>query len=247
MLLDFFLAPLVYAALAAFVAFFVSPVQYVKVVRQDTARSYSSIFRETWYRDDCLRIFFGGAAPYVVMNFLSNLSFGLSDMVSERVLPLGYGILTGIFFRALLGGAIETLMTVYPEVREIVRNKRELASGDGKVSSVLFPSFLRNSVAWLGSTSAYEISTRFHLESGVSILLSVCMGLIFAIVSIPFDVLVTQSCAAREELTLLNRVLRIMRDSKNKFLLGSVIRVLQIVIFTAVTVSTMFFIRYLGI
>ncbi|KYH12838.1 hypothetical protein [Neorickettsia sp. 179522] len=248
MLLSFFLVPLVYASFAAVVAFAIAPLQYLKIIRQETASSYSSIFFCAFEKGGAaIGIFFGGAIPYVTMNFLANLSFGFSDRISEIVLPVQYGILVGIFVRAFLGGAIETLFTIYPEVREIVRNKGDLAVGKGRVLSILFPAFLRNSVAWLGATSSYEISTRLFLSLDKSLFLSVVLGLVFGVISIPLDVLVTQNCAAREELPLLRRVLLVATDSSSKFFLGSTIRILQISIYTAVTVSTTFILRYFGI
>ncbi|ACT69847.1 hypothetical protein ACJZTR_03850 [Neorickettsia risticii] len=247
MLLSFFLVPLVYASFAGVVAFAIAPLQYLKIIRQETAASYSSIFFRAFGKSGAIGIFFGGALPYVTMNFLANLSFGLSDRISEIVLPVQYGILIGIFVRAFLGGAIETVLTIYPEVREIVRNKGDLAFGKGRALSILFPAFLRNSVAWLGATSSYEISTKLCLSMDTSLILSVILGLVFGIISIPLDVMVTQSCAAKEELTLIRRMLLVATDSSSKFLLGSTIRILQISIYTTVTVLTTFILRYFGI
>lgn len=247
MLLDFLLVPLVYASFASVVALVIAPVQYLKIVRQETASSYTFILVNTLKKRKALKIFFSGALPYVAMNFLSNLSFGLSERVSGILLPLHYNVFAGIFARAILGGVIETVMTVYPEVREIVRNKGDLAFGKGRLSSVLFPSFLRNSVVWLGTTSSYEISVRAGLGIHESVFLSLVLGLVFGIISVPLDVVVTQSCAAEKELTLLKRVMLIASSPGNRFLLGSIIRVFQICVFTAVTVLTMVLLRYFGI
>lgn len=243
MLTDILLSGFIYGAFAGLIAFFVSPLQYLKIIRQETGHSYRKILANTISRERPLFVFFHGAIPYVLMNFLSNMSFGISDYISDLFLVGNYNLFFGVVFRSLLGGFIETVFTIYPEVKEIIKNKGNLAKDDGQILKIIFPIMIRNSIAWLGATFTYEISLRFTMEIAELVLLSFFFGIVFGVASIPMDVIATQNCGSNEKLTSLQRATKIFNESKLMLLSGSIIRIIQIGIFTVVTFLTMMFIR----
>lgn len=270
---------LFFGLLAALAAFIISPVQYLKIIRQETGAAYTKILKTTLREKNPLKVFYRGALPYTIMNFLSNAAFGLSDYISNLILHsnnnsnilnisnidpniasgadiainniiiINYSLFTGVALRSFLGGIIETLFTIYPEIQEILRNKGQLVKDYSNsffknASKIIFPIFFRNSIAWVGITLSYEISIRYSVELKYSIILSLIIGLIFGFFSLPLDVIVTQNCGGITNLSVLQRLSQIFRKDQSRLLAGATIRIGQICIFTLVTVLSMFLFSY---
>ena len=245
MLLDLITEGLFFGLLAAVVAFFISPLQYLKIIRQDTGVTYSQVISDALSHKQPLKIFFRAALPYTLMNFLSNMSFGFSNHLSNLILEENYFLFTGVMLRSLLGGIIETILTIYPEIDEILKNKGDLKKNrKNNIIKISFPIFLRNSIAWVGTTLSYEILVKFSMGVGQSTIVSFIIGIIFGIISLPFDVITTQNCGSHEKLNSIQRFFRIVDQDKTVLLSGTIIRVLQISIFTVVTVLSMFLFAY---
>ena len=74
------ISAVVYGLLAALCAAIISPLQFLKIMRQKTFNSYTSIFHDN-VRKEGWKVLYRGMKPYILMNFIANLSFGMADSI----------------------------------------------------------------------------------------------------------------------------------------------------------------------
>ncbi|QHD65505.1 hypothetical protein [Neorickettsia findlayensis] len=242
-LYDVILGGVFFGSFSAVAAVLMSPLQFLKIMRQQTRSSYRKIALDT-LSDGGLAPFFRGALPYAVMNFLSSMSFGISEAISAIALKSFFHptILFVVLFRSMLGGLLETLFSIWAEICEISRNKGTLMENKATLRGVALPILVRNMIFWSASVVSYEISIAYHM----SLLSGTAVGLIFgifaALLSIPLDVVATRNCGAHVRHGVLACVWAVFLGKEDaKYLLyGTIIRVIQIAMFTLVTLLTMF-------
>ena len=224
---------LVFGVGSAIVAVILSPAQYVKVVKQELVLGYMRIITQS-YNSGGLRIFFRGCGPYALMQFVSSFSFGVAEYLSNIIiLSMGSGILLSVTLRAILGGALETVTTVYYEMQEIARNKGDLLLSKVGVSQVFFVIFLRNILFWLAPSLSFELTSHFSLSYGEVFLLSCVLGLLAGIITTPLDVIATKNCGGTGDLSVLFRLRNIVRQGELEVVFaGAYIRVAQIMIYS---------------
>ena len=229
----------IFGSASALVAFLISPLQFLKVIRQQTGFSYSDIFFKT-LKSDGWPAFFRGALPYGAMNFLSSMAFGISEYIAGDLLgAASLSLLAAVFLRSTMGGATETLFSLYSEMQEISRNKGSLIKSKPKISSILLPILIRNTIFWYGSVVTYELSVRFALDIFVSTIFAFVFGVLLTFVSIPLDVIATQNCGAQKKDGMIKRLKKLLDSKNNSVFAGAMMRIIQTSIFTIVTVATM--------
>lgn len=230
-----------FGAISAVISGLISPLQFLKVQRQQTGKSYREIFY-TEKKLHGLWVFYRGWIPYSAMNFYSSAAFGISEFLSIKFLAF-YDMentITGILFRIIAAGLLETTVTITSEIKEITRNKINLMEVKGTISSILMPVYLRNTFSWVGTlVSMYFICRlvdHFHLSFSHKILIAFICGLISSIVGLPLDVITTQSCGAKEKLSLFKRAQKIIQTNSSAIFHGSLMRISILTISTIVTV-----------
>ena len=229
----------VFGITAAMIAAFLAPLQFIKIIRQETLGNYRDIVRKAFSQGK-FKIFFRGVTPYVILQFVSSAAFGVSNFVSGIILEYNKGFLIAVLIRSLLGGVLETTATVFTEVREISRNKGELMKSKGRASSIFLPILIRNSIFWLASALSFEIHKRTHIASLQSAVLAFLLGVVAAVISIPHDLLATQSCGAESDMGVVARFKKIVQiHGVDKAFAGIKIRIIQIAMFSLVTECVM--------
>lgn len=199
---------------AAIIAILVNPLQFLKILRQQTGERYSKIFHDN-YEKGGFKIFYRGLKPWIMLNFLVNAAFGISEFFSVGILSK-YGMqltIPGILIRAVSAAIIEIILTIRSEVKEISKNKGEWMKQDGEVSAILTAVFLRNILNWLGCLISVYFIHIFSLSYFYGFTLSFVIGMIFAIITLPFDVVATHNCGDIERLSILKRLEKITFES----------------------------------
>lgn len=236
---ELILSSLFFGTLSAITALTISPLQFVKIIRQETGKLYMKIV-VLYLKEQGIKVFFRGAIPYTVMQFISSMSFGVTDYLSNLFLNNTSNFVSETFIRAGLGGVFETIVTIYYELKEITRNKGELIHSKPSISSIIIPVCFRNTIFWCAAIIAYQLSLQFSLTTFTSLILAFTFGIVFALFSIPFDVVATQSCGAYEKMCMLTRLHKIILErGKTHVFAGSLIRIIQIAIFSTVTELSM--------
>ena len=217
---------------AALLGVFLSPIQYLKILKQETHTPYSTILSQSIKRKG-IKILFCSCIPFAQLNFLINGAFGIAYYISDIILAENSSAIISAITRAVLGSIIETLLTVNTEVREITRNKLEYMHKKGRVASIVLPGFLRNMIPWFAAAFAHEISIRTDWNGFV---LSFALGLIAGIISTPLDVMVTQSCGAQDNMSMFSRMkIAVQTKGIESVYAGTAMRILQIVAFVMLT------------
>jgi hypothetical protein len=235
-----------YGTISAIFAMLISPLQFLKIIRQQTGKKYTKIFYDTINRSGFFT-FFRGAIPYATMNFFSSMAFGVSEYLSEYVIKVALlPLVIAIIVRATLGGFIETMFSSYSELKEITKNKGSLIKTKPRLVTIIIPILLRNIIFWYGSVISYEISIKYDLGVMLSVVIAFCLGVIFAICSIAFDVIATQNCGDIENKGVIRRFKEILEGGNSSAIFaGTLMRIIQIGIFTITTVLTMFLFDYI--
>lgn len=235
-----------YGTVSAVFAMLISPLQFLKIIRQQTGKNYSTIFYDTMNRSGPLT-FFRGAIPYATMNFFSSMAFGVSEYLSEYVIQVTLlPLLIAIIVRATLGGVMETAFSSYSELKEIAKNKGSLINARPRLLSILVPILIRNIIFWYGSVISYEISIRYELNIFLSMVVAFALGVAFAICSITFDIIATQNCGDTEAKGVIQKLREILSSkSSGAIFAGSLMRIIQIGIFTITIVITMMLSDYI--
>ena len=256
----FLLSGILYGILAGFLAALISPLQFLKVLKQKSGKSYKLIMIDS-FRMGGIKIFYRAAYPYMIMNFMTNMSFGFADYIAIILLNVNlldgffniayfsspvFVILKSILLRSIVGGFIETIMTFYHEVSEINYNNgylKKLRRKDIPLFSFLL---IRNIFAWGGAVISYEI-IQLYMLNGImfDILVGVLFGIIFAFISLPFDVIVTIRCGEDYQYNIWRQLLIVFRENRNHVFAGFTIRSIQIVLYTLWTLMSMFIVHYI--
>lgn len=235
LLSNLLLSGIFFGVMSAITAAIISPLQFLKIMRQQTGKLYYKIFNEVLEKSGFIT-FFRGVAPYALMQFLSSLAFGFAEYITLCLLKVeALGIILALLIRATLGGIIETAFSLYSELKEITRNKGELMQKRASARTVLAPILIRNIIFWFGAVIAYEISAKYCLNLLLSSIIGFLSGAIFALISLPFDIIATQNCGALEQKSLIRKFKEMLQDHKS-MLSGGLVRIIQIGIFTLVTV-----------
>lgn len=223
-----------FGSVAALVAIIVTPLQFLKIMRQQTGWTYSYIFHheKKLYGPS---VFYRALIPYVAMSFLINAAFGISEHFSVKFLHLFLieNTFWGMIFRALAAGLLETIFTIRAEVIEITKNKIDLMKTKGTIISILVPAFLRNTIAWLGALLSLYFILKFNISFYNGMIIAFIIGLIISILSLPFDVITTQNCGDIQKLSVIQRMKKIIKERGYKgAYAGSLMRIIQITLFT---------------
>ncbi|AHX11804.1 hypothetical protein NHE_0885 [Neorickettsia helminthoeca str. Oregon] len=241
-LYDVLLSGVFFGSFAAVAAVLMSPLQFLKVIKQQTGESYSKIATDT-FRTEGVAAFFRGALPYAIMNFLSSMSFGISEVIADNLLKFFvHSTLFAVFFRSVFGGCCETLCSLPSEMREISRNKGSLMESRATFGSVMLPILFRNMIFWSASVTSYEISVAYHFNLLCTTFTGFSFGVLAAFLSIPLDVVATRDCGALTNRGIFGHLTAILSGEEriNYLLRGTSIRIVQVAMFTLVTVLTMF-------
>ncbi|ETO91272.1 MAG: hypothetical protein P857_396 [Candidatus Xenolissoclinum pacificiensis L6] len=235
MLVSFFAVSLVYGIVGTVVALILSPLQCIKILRQDTGHSYYSLFH-TIIKEEGVLYFYRAAMLYAMMNFLSNFSFGIADVTS--VFLSHNNPMLRLAVRIFVGGFVETLLTFYVEIKEILKNKEHYSKSEfvyfSEVSLLLL---LRNSVVWIGSAVSMLLFELYHFNFYTAFLISLVLGLIFSVLSLPLDVFSTVMCGTSRK-SFSENICVVYRSHKQKLFYGATIRTIQVTAFTIATAIT---------
>lgn len=249
----------------AFVAFFISPLQFLKVGKQSTNRAYYDIIVEN-FKEGGVLIFFRGAFPYAMMNFYSSMSFGFAERCSEMFGFMALSLIWNSITRSFLGSLFETVISLYSEIIEISRNKGVRVNMKSEYAKLFFPVFIRNAIFWNGAVLASELECSCDFGIVASFFISLFFGVLFGTISIPFDVIATKICSNSIRIGGVKGVISFFRnyesyenDSGNKkninllpryIFVGLSIRLIQVAIFSFTTAFTIkkydIFVQYLS-
>lgn len=242
---NLFFAGLIYGLISAITAIFLTPLQYIKVQRQDTQISYKDVIGNAMKNHaNKIGIFFCGCVPYVILNFISSASFGIFDYLSNFITTNWHCcIITTIIVRTLIGGLGETLGTIYFEIKEVIQNK-EIKYAETNFVTILVLIFLRNSITWFAAILVYELAEKYHFSQIDSIIYSFILGIIFGVLTTPFDVLITRNCGVVKQESLWQQIHHIICESKyDETFSGASIRLIQIGVYSVTTLLTMMFLK----
>ena len=230
---------LVFGGSAALVGVIFAPSQFLKVIHQETKESYTRIFK-IYHHNGNYKAFFRGAHMYALRQFIINAVFGFSQYLYCKL--CGYFFITHLFWivflQCFLGGVLETGTTILSEVEEIAKNKGGLMKRPARVTDVLTPLFIRNGITWLAAVLSEELTRKYMLGSiSLNILLCGITGIIATALSMPFDLVATQSCGAADKMPFLVRMKKTLSEKSGfKHLFsGLKIRVIQNIAYTIVT------------
>jgi len=219
-----------YGGASALVAILVNPLQFLKIIRQETGEKYGEIAKRN-YEKGGIRIFYRGLRAYVEIQFLVNVAFAFSEFFSIKWLSVYQYELTavGIIVRAFSASILETLMTIKSEVSQIAKNKGELMKKDGEVSSIITSIFVRNTINWFGSLWSIYFIHKLSLGDFGGFVFSFVVGIIFAILTLPFDIVATHNCGSLEKLSILQRLKKIAFESGGYSAMyrGSIMRIIM--------------------
>lgn len=234
----------IYGVFAAIVAFIISPLQFLKVQKQQTNRGYVDLLYDA-VKLNGFAVLYIGAVPYTCMSFLSNLAFGFSDYLFFYINQhLTLFLFSRIFILSLIGGVFETVFIFYHEVNEVCRNKLNLIETSRKRYIKLIPvMIIRNSISWLSVALMFELDYAFHLPFVLSILFGIIFSILFSCISIPLDVVITRNCGAKIPVSTVKMISFLIQEKKSHLFSGAIMRILQIVIFTLITFLTMICMR----
>lgn len=249
--MDFTFADLIknvvyFGGISALTAASVSPMQFLKIIRQQTGEKYFYIMKKYFLKDG-FAPFYRGAYPYAKINLYSSAAFGVSEFFMIALLKkFGFEVtIIGTLSRALSAGILETLLTARSEVKEISRNKAEFMKSDGTVRSIIEMIFIRNTLFWLGSLLSFYFISKSGLSDFSGTLLSFGLGIVFAIITIPFDIAATHSCGDDIHYSTFKRIKKIVNEGNgySATFHGSIMRILQMAIFTSTTAITEMLLR----
>jgi hypothetical protein len=198
----------------ALIGILVNPLQFLKIIRQQTGQKYQEIIINS-YNKYGIKVFYRGLKSYMILNFLVNAAFGISEFMSYMILSsfnLQFTIF-GIFTRILFAASIETIFTAKTEVQTISKYKGDLMKKSGEVSSILASIFTRNIINWMGSLIAIYLIYKFQLSYFYGFFISLIVGMIFAIATLPFDIVATHNCGDIEKLSIFQRLKKISFES----------------------------------
>ncbi len=235
----------IYGSAAALIGALVYPMQFLKVIRQQTGAEYLDIIEQN-YKTSGVKNFYRGVFAYMIIQFFSNTSFAISEFFSLKFLSIYGAELTifGILFRGFLASILETAMTIKSEVDVISANKGELMKKSGEISAIIASIFIRNSAIWFGSLWSIYFINKFHMNDLSSFFLSFVVGIIFGIISLPLDIVATHNCGDIEKLSIFQRLKKISFESDGYVAMyrGSIMRVIMMTCYSVgVVFVTMFF------
>ena len=234
----------IYGITAMILAYIISPLKFLAIQRQQTGFKYSDILKQK-LKDYGYYIFYSGAIPYSIFQFISSASFGLSEILSDRFLQAMSINATAIIiiFKILITGFIETVTTIYPEAKEIKKNKIGLMETSGTILSVFTPVFIRNSLSWVGTILTIYTLQMLKQKYGIEfntfqfLCITLIMGVIFSFITVPFDVIVTQNFGSKDNLTFIERIrYNISNNNIDILFRGSTLRILMLALYTVCTV-----------
>lgn len=230
-----------YGGISAITGILISPLQFLKIIRQQTGKKYLQICKE-YFEKGGLKTFFRGAIPFAKLQFFSSSAFGVSEFFMVMLLKR-FGLevtLIGMLVRVLSAGTFETAFTVRAEVKEISRNKGELMKKDGTIMSIIEIIFMRNTIFWMGSLFTVYFIDKIGLSNTVGMILSFILGIIVAVITIPIDMAATHNCGDNVRYSAFGRIKKIIQDGGgySSSYYGSLMRILQIAIFTLTTSIT---------
>lgn len=194
MLINLFFSGLFFGVLSAVVSLVISPLQFVKVMRQSTYDIYYNILVKNMKRGG-IWIFFRGAVPYAMMNFYSSMSFGFAEEFSKVFGFMTFSLIWSSIARSLLGGLFETLMSLHAEIIEISKNKGVAFNMKVEYVKLFFPVLIRNAIFWNSAILAYELGLTYSFSPLISFCVAIFLGALFGVISIPFDIIATRICA----------------------------------------------------
>ena len=237
---------LYFGGLSAVAAIVISPLQFLKVIRQQNGYRYSTIIKQ-YFTKSGIKPFFRGAVPYAKVQFFSSAAFGFSEFFMVMILKKFDADVTllGIIMRAIAAGVLETALTIDAEVKEISRNKGELMKTPGTIKSVFGPLFIRNIMSWVGSLVTIYFLNKMHLSNFTASILALVLGTVVAVITIPIDMAATQNCGDDIHCSTFARVKKIIQEGGgySSSYRGSLMRIVQIAIFTVVTSITEMILR----
>lgn len=235
----------IFGLFSCITAILISPLQFLKIIRQQTGEKYSNIIKSN-YKKSGIKLFYRGAYPYGKMQFLSSFAFGMSEFCCIFILrkfSLDTALIA-VFIRSISAGIFETTFTAKAEVQEISKNKGELMKKEGEVFSILEAIFLRNVLFWMASLLSFYFIQKANLSHEIGGLIAFIFGVIFAIITIPFDLIATHNCGDEENHSVFSRMKKIIKEEKySSMYRGSLMRIILMSIFTIVTTLTEMLLR----
>lgn len=240
---------LIFGTFSAITAVILSPSQYLKIQKQEYHNeNYGQIIKRTLQHNNW-KTFFVGLKPYAMLSFLTSTFFGIADYISHKIVfALHASIFLTIIIRAFFGGIVESIGVLYFEIQEIIRNKNKnntnCSNAETKIAPVLGMLILRNSDVRVASIIVSEMSLIYHFTDLKSMIYSFVLGIVFGIITNPFDVLVTKNCGDKKDIKIMKQLFNIVTNANNdERYAGAIIRFFQIGVYSITTILTLIFIK----
>lgn len=244
-----FLDPCAHGIACLLVAYLVVPSQFVKIVYQETGESYGSILSR-YLRAGNLSIFFSGAHIFALRQFISAVAFGMAQWLFYcliAIYPIS-NVIYLILWQCCLNGIVETIMTVYSEIKEIAANKGHLMQRKESIMDVFVPLLIRNILAGSPAILAYE--TTKHMDGiAVNVTISGIFSIVAAILAMPFDLTATQSCGSMVPMHWVRRLQQNVSIGRGFFSIfsGLTMRIIQLCAFSIIHGLVILFLKKWGI
>ena len=176
---------LLYGVPIFIVALIISPVQFVKINRQNSNKlGYKDIIIQN-YRSKGLKVFYSGGISYAVSIAVSVLVYPFA-LVIHKLYHIEYVFLSGLYL-TLISSFLETAMSFIFVAKNILESKF-INKKNVNPFSIFIPLFFRNSIIW-ASFSMIDV----YIDSGLievknAFFLTNFLGIISVYLSLPFDV-----------------------------------------------------------
>jgi hypothetical protein len=241
--------------ISSLIAITISPIQFLKIQKQSTGSSYISIIKY-YYKNHGLKIFFIGSIEFSFLQFFSSAAFGVSEFFSRKIIinnNLEFNPIS-IIISTIFAGFLETIFTIIFEFKAIEANKINLIERKTSYLNIFFPLLYRNSLYWIGSLGSIfiinilEKKYNINFTNSLSLLLSFFIGLFWAIMTTPIDMIISQKVGSDNDIYKKQNIFIILKDKItndgiSEILRGSLARISLSTIFTIGTVLTQRFLN----
>ncbi|MBX9889892.1 MAG: hypothetical protein K2X94_01325 [Amoebophilaceae bacterium] len=240
LLYHFFVDPMSHGMACLILAYLLAPTQFVKVVYQETKQPYLHIIKQ-YLAARNFKIFFSGARMYALRQFIAAFAFGISHwlyLFSISCYAISNIVLL-VVWQSFVVAVVETVITIYTEMKEIAANKGDLMKRKEAISAIITPIFLRNFIAGSAPVLACEVSKQLAVYAIVKQMGGICtntvvcilVSIVISTLSIPFDLIATQNCGSAVPMTWIGRLRHIIMVEKKCMVLfnGLGMRIMQII------------------
>lgn len=222
-----------------------TPLSFLQINRQQTGMGYFGIFQKKLKKHGW-SIFYTGFLSCIFYYYASSFSFEIAENISVPILKkfdLDYTLI-GIIIRTICLGLTDTILITYFEFKMTSKQKHEFIASKPSILSIIIPCFVKNTIMWGGTTFSiyiiYYLSTNMNIKTShlFNNSISFVFGIIFAIISLPFELASVQAVGHEEKNISTFKILytNIKKNGLKRVFDGGTIFVIEMTVFTVLMV-----------